>query len=177
VLAINLGEVMQKRIKRDRRARAACGGVSVLAAALVLSAGCTPEGASAPSLADMPKVAAGKWRVTIMVDGKGGEFSSDLCESEKTIDDLLITGLPGNGSNCKDRTFEQVSATSWALHSACNFAGTGDRKAETVVTIDTRVSGDLKSHYQAESKQVMSQPMNGVSQQTILQKAERVGDC
>jgi hypothetical protein len=43
--------------------------------------------------------------------------------------------------------------------------------------LDTRVTSDLKSYYQAESKQVMSLPMNGVSQQTIFQKAERIGDC
>jgi hypothetical protein len=39
------------------------------------------------------------------------------------------------------------------------------------------VSSDLRSFYRAESKQVMSQPMNGVHRQTILQMAERISDC
>jgi hypothetical protein len=164
---------------RLRQARAACLGIGASAAIAALLAGCSPgdaSGASAPA-EDMPSVVAGKWRITVMVDGKGGEMSSDMCRKETSIDDLLISGLPGNGRNCKDRSLEQQGATSWKLHSACNFARTGDREADTIVTIDTRVTTDLKSYYQAESRQVMSQPMNGVTQQTIFQKAERIGDC
>ncbi len=150
----------------------------LLLTAVVMAAACSAGDAPGASLTEvMPKVVAGKWRVTIMVDGKGGEMSSNFCRPETAIDDIMMSGLPGNGRNCEERTFEQASETSWQLHSVCNFMGTGDRNADTVVTIDTHVSGNLTSHYQAESKQVFSKPMSGVSQQTILQKAERVGDC
>lgn len=157
------------------RSNFACGGVL---AAVLMVASCSAGDAPGASLSEtMPKVVAGKWRVTIMVDGDTSGMASNFCRPETAIDDIMMSGLAGNGRNCAERTFEQASETVWQLHSVCNFMGTGDRKADTVVTIDTRVSGDLTSHYQAESKQVFSKPMNGVSQQTILQKAERVGDC
>ena len=162
-----------------RQTGAACLGMVASAAIATLLAGCSPgDGSGAPApTEEMPKVVAGKWRITVMVDGKGGEFPADMCQPATSIDDLLMSGLPGNGSNCKERTFEQQSASSWKLHSVCNFIRTGDRKADTAVTIDTRVTGNLKTYYQAESRQVMSQPMNGVTQQTIFQKAERIGAC
>jgi hypothetical protein len=164
---------------RARLRHAAHLRMPAAAAIAMLLAGCSPgdtAGVSAPAQ-DLPRVVAGKWRITVMVDGKGGEFPADMCTKETSIDDLFISGLPGNGRNCRERSFEKQGATSWKLHSVCNFIRTGDRQADTVVTIDTRVTSDLKSYYQAESRQVMSQPMNGVSQQTIFQKAERLGDC
>ena len=150
--------------------------VVVLAAWL---AGCSQgEGGNAGAPADeMPKTVAGKWRITVTVDGKGGEMSMDTCSPETLIDDLLTTGLPGNGSNCEDRTLTKNSETSWNMHSACHFIATGGRKADTLVTIDTRVTGNLKTRYQVESRQKMSAPMNGVTQQVIVQTGERIGDC
>lgn len=162
----------------DMKLDRACLGLAASLAVMAVLAACSPgEDPAAAALPDMPKVAAGKWRITVMVDGTDGGFPADMCRPETAIDDLFISGLPGNGKNCKERTMEAQGATQWKLHSVCNFIRTGDRSADTIVTIDTRVTSDLKSYYQAESKQVMSQPMNGVSQQTIFQKAERIGDC
>jgi hypothetical protein len=143
----------------------------------LLMAGCSPGEGAVTAGAEMPKTVAGKWRMTVSVDGGGGGMPMTRCDPETPIDDLLFIGLPGNGRNCTERTFEQTSATSWSLHSVCSFVPTGGRKADVAVKIDTRVSGDLKTRYQLESKQVMSAPMNGVSQQTIVQIGERIGDC
>jgi hypothetical protein len=145
----------------------------------VLLAACSPGGAgeAAAPAGEMPGIAAGKWRISVSVDGKDSGFPMTKCSPETPIDDLLITGLPGNGSNCAERSFTENGATSWTLHSVCNFIPTGGRKADAAVTIDTRVSSDLKTRYQVESRQVMSKPMNGVSQQTIVQTGERLGDC
>jgi hypothetical protein len=154
-------------------------GSSALVVIAVLLAACS-EGSgpgATPAGEPMPNVAAGKWRISATVDGKGGEMSMDMCKPETAIDDVLITGLPGNGRNCKDRTLTKDNNASWRLHSVCNFVATGDRKADTVVTIDTHVTGDLKTRYHVESRQLMSAPMNGVTQQVIGQTGERIGDC
>jgi len=154
-------------------------GKLVLAALAVCLAGCSQgeAGSAAAPAEEMPKVVAGKWRISATVDGKGGEMSMDMCKPETPIDGVLMTGLPGNGRNCKERTFTKDSETAWRMHSVCNFVATGDRKADTVVTIDTQVTGDLKTRYHVESRQVMSAPMNGVMQQVIGQTGERIGDC
>jgi hypothetical protein len=148
--------------------------VAALAAAL---AGCGQPDAGTAAGETMPTVVAGKWRMKISVDGRGDGMPMDKCDPETPIDDLLFIGLPGNGSNCADRTLTQNSETSWSLHSVCNFIATGGRKADTLVTIDTKVTGNLKTRYQLESRQKMSAPMNGVTQQVIVQTGERIGDC
>ena len=152
-------------------------GKFVVAAFAASLAGCGQADVASETGAKMPSVVAGKWRMTITVDGKGDGIPMTKCDPETPIDDLLFIGLPGNGKNCKDRTLTQDSETSWSLHSVCNFIPTGGRKADAVVTIDTKVKGNLKTHYQLESRQKMSAPMNGVTQQVIVQTGERVGDC
>lgn len=154
-------------------------GKLVLASLAVWLAGCSQSeaGSDAAKAEEMPAVVAGKWRISATVDGKGGEMSMDMCKPETAIDDLLITGLPGNGRNCKDRTLTKDNDVSWRLHSVCSFAPTGGRQADAEVTIDTHVTGDLKTRYHVESRQLMSAPMNGVTQQVIGQTGERIGDC
>lgn len=149
----------------------------VVAGLVAALAGCGQPDAGTAAGETMPSVVAGKWRMKISVDGSGDGIPMDKCDPETPIDGLLFIGLPSNGSNCQERTLTQNSETSWSLHAVCNFIPTGGRRADAVVTIDTKVTGNLTTRYQLESRQKMSAPMNGVTQQVIVQTGERLGDC
>jgi hypothetical protein len=135
-------------------------------AALATLSACnrSAEAASAAPGVDLPVVAAGKWRWTQTIDGKGGDMPGERCFPERSIWDVMEVGVAGIKS-C-ERSVEKDGSGFIARYHC--------KTQQTTSDITATISGDFNTSYRFESVQAFDPPLGKVSKQTIAVRAERL---
>ena len=145
---------------------AAC---AVIALASLGGCGGRPAAAdpSAVAKAEMPKLKTGKWVVRSNKDGVRSE-PDEMCISDSSVE-KLANSAPMLAKSCTSNTVGLEDGVVVA-HSYCK-----DGKSRITTTI--RITGDFKTKYQMEARQVYSPATKKKSQSMTVLSAERIGDC
>jgi hypothetical protein len=128
-----------------------------------------PAPAAEIDLKDMEGPAPGKWKLVTSMSGTAMP-PIEVCYEKMTIADMQ-DAQKQSGVTCSEQRYFRQGADIM-MHAKCSSSG------NMTTTMDTRMTGDLKTAYQMEMKMVMEPaPAPGMGEQTMKVEATRLGDC